>query len=196
VGISDDELFRNANSYRLHQDTLRWTLLAGYAAFLVGIIGFSGRSVLSLGIGLVAIGNCYMFILGVENFFYNLFSEYVKDCESKRDAKENLRTLRQFTKEEARRIGPFHHSFFFAMLIVLAGNTGLTVQLVPDARVRLLLFALNVVSFLVILLGWRVIVFPYIVLPIQRIFDVTLEERNLIWRFFSRRRSDRGDEGK
>ena len=129
VAISDDELFRKGNSYRLHQDTLRWTLLAGYAAFLAAIMRLNGRPDELLGIFIFIIGICYMFTLAVENFFYNLFAEYVKDCESRSDAKQELRTLRSFAKDEAKRIGPFHHSFIFAMLIVLFGNIGLIFQL-------------------------------------------------------------------
>jgi len=117
-----------------------------------------------------------MFVLAVENFFYNLFAEYVKDCEAKRDAKEKLRTLRQFAKDEARRVGPFHHSFFFAMLIVLFGNIGLTGQLVSDERTKLVLYIVSSVLFLLIFFGWRIVVFPYIVLPLQTIFDVTHEQ--------------------
>lgn len=82
MSISDEELFKSANSYRLHQDVLRWTLLAGYAAFLVGILSIEDAKLPSPArTVLVVIGVCYMFILAVENFFYNLFAEYVKDCE-------------------------------------------------------------------------------------------------------------------
>ena len=104
MSISDEELFKSANSYRLHQDVLRWTLLAGYAAFLVGILSIEDAKLLSPArTVLVVIGVCYMFILGVENFFYNLFAEYVKDCEATRDTHEQLRTMREFSRAEARR---------------------------------------------------------------------------------------------
>lgn len=196
MAISDDEQFRNGNSYRLHQDTLRWTLLAGYAAFLVAIIGLTVKPDVWLGISIVAIGICYMFILAVENFFYNLFSEYVKDCEAKRDAKDELRTLRQFAKDEAKRIGPFHHSFFFAMVIVLFGNIGLTVQIVCGVWTKILLYILNGVAFFLIFFLWRILVFPYFVLPLQRIFDVSLEERNFIWKLFNRCCSNKRNKNK
>jgi hypothetical protein len=32
----------NSNTYRLHADNLRWSLLGGYAAFLAAILTFSG----------------------------------------------------------------------------------------------------------------------------------------------------------
>ena len=187
--ISDDELFRNGNSYRLHQDTLRWTLVAGYAAFLVGIMGITGLSKKPhelLGIFIVVIGFCYMFILAVENFFYNLFSEYVKDCESRHDGKEELRTLQQFAQDKAKQIGTFHHSFFFAMLIVLLGNFGLIDQLIEEAQTKFYLNAANLVAFLLIFFFWRILVFPYLVSPLQNVFDVALEERNFVCRLFSR----------
>jgi hypothetical protein len=186
MGISDEELFKSANSYRLHQDVLRWTLLAGYAAFFVGILSIEEAKLVDPArIVLVAIGVCYMFILAVENFFYNLFAEYVKDCEGRQDTGKQLRTMREFSRTEVRRIGPFHHSFFFALLIVGFGNMALA-QPVASCTARTVLYAVNWLSFILILLLWRALVYPFIVLPLQRIFDVSDEQRNWIWRFFGR----------
>jgi hypothetical protein len=35
--------YDSAHTYRLHQDTLRWNLFAGYVALLVGVGGFSEK---------------------------------------------------------------------------------------------------------------------------------------------------------
>jgi hypothetical protein len=117
-----EKLFENGNKYRLHQDLLRWTLLAGYAAFLVGVMSLNRKPNGVAAAALVAIGICYMFILAVENFFYNLYAKYAKDCETMMAGGNVPRTLKEFTAAEHKNIGPFHHSFFFAILIVLLGN--------------------------------------------------------------------------
>ena len=188
--ISDDELYKNANSYRLHQDVLRWSLLAGYAAFLVGIISLNRGFNLLSGIALVAIGYCYMCILAVENFFYNLYAEYVKDCESRAESSSKLRTVREFSSVEAHRISPFHHSFFFAVTIVLFGNF-MVVGFLSSHGVRIAFYVLNIIIFLAIFLAWKTFVFPYIVLPIQRIFDVSAEDKNYLWKLRDRIRRRR-----
>jgi len=189
MAIADKDLFENANKYRLHQDTLRWTLLAGYAAFLVGLLSIEkSRLPDALRIVLVAVGICYMVILAVENFFYNLFAEYVKDCESRRDSEQKLRTLREFSAAEAGRVGPFHLSFVFALMIVLLGNIALTLD-VASCVTRIILFAVSPLFFVLTLLLWRVFVFRYLVLPFQRIFDVSDEQRNVFWRLLRRIRS-------
>jgi hypothetical protein len=172
MAISEDELFRNGNTYRLHQDVLRWPLLGGYIAFFAGIIGLANKPDKWLGIGLAFVGVFYMFILAVENFFYNLFAEYVKDCEVRSDTNEKLRTLQQFSKEKAKQIGPFHHSFFFALLIVLFGNITIIQIYVCDQILAPLLHILNAAIFLLIFWGWRKLVFPYFVSHLQKIFDV------------------------
>lgn len=177
MSISDEELFKNANSYRLHQDVLRWTLLAGYAAFLVGILSIEQSRLTDLSrILLVIIGVCYMFILGVENFFYNLFAEYVKDCEMRIDSGKRLRTMSKFSRAEGKRVGPFHHSFFFALLIAAFGNAAVAQPVLCDTT-RVILHVVNGLSFVMILLFWRVIVWPVIVRPLQRIFDVIDDKR-------------------
>jgi len=194
--ISDEALFRNANSYRLHQDILRWTLLAGYAAFLLGILSIESAKVQELSrIVLVAIGICYMLILTIENFFYNLFAEYVKDCESKSDLNEKLRTLKEFSESEVERIGPFHHSFVFALLIVLFGNVAITAPL-PSVRTRIILYIMNSLMFILILLFWRPIVYPIIVKPIQKIFDISKKQKNIFRKFFFRFRKGKNENSK
>jgi hypothetical protein len=44
---ADRIIYEKSNAYRLHADNLRWTLLAGYAAFFVAVLSnvsnISGR---------------------------------------------------------------------------------------------------------------------------------------------------------
>lgn len=182
MAISDEELFKTATTYRIHQDTLRWTLLAGYAAFLVGILSIDVSKFSNLiKILLVAIGICYMFILAVENFFYNLFSEYVKDCELRLSTKESLRTLKEFSENKANMISPFHHSYFFAMLVVLLGNFTIS-STIGNSKIELIVNGLNTFAFILIFFMWRRFVYPYIVIPIQKIFEVRDEDKNCLWK--------------
>ena len=179
------KLFENGNTYRIHQDTLRWTLLAGYAAFLVGILSLDKKPDGLIAAGLVTIGICYMFILAVENFFYNLFAEYVKDCEKNIAENKTPRTVRDFTDTECKNIGPFHHSFFFALIVVLCGNA-IVASGVCTAVLRWSLYVADALCFLLVFLGWRVFVFPWIVLPLQSIFDVSEPDKNWLWSLLHR----------
>jgi len=120
-----------------------------------------------------------MFVLGVENFFYNLFAEYVKDCESRRDADQRLRSMRAFTQEKAGEIGPSHPSFIFAMIMALVGNLGLTAYLFKGERIwQYVLGALIGLLFIAIMFGWRRVVYPQVVRRLQRIFDASDGERS------------------
>jgi hypothetical protein len=124
------KLYENANKYRLHQDTIRWTLLAGYAAFFAATatllmsepVQACVRWRIALSLVLFAIGAAYLIVLAVENWFYNLFSGYVRDCEENITLKQSLRTMAAYSKDAAPHISPFHPSFYFAELILLAGN--------------------------------------------------------------------------
>ena len=178
---ASDKLFENGNRYRLHQDILRWTLLAGYAAFLVGVLSLDTKPDGFAGAALVGIGLCYMLILAVENFFYNLFAEYVKDCESRIASGNSSRTLKEFSAAESANVGPFHHSFFFALLIVVLGNA-IVASGISKVALRRGLYIADGACFLLILLGWRALVFPWIVLPVQRIFDVSDPDKNWLWK--------------
>lgn len=185
----------SANSYRLHQDLLRWSLLGGYAAFLVAVLALDTRPDGLVAIGLVAIGVCYMIILGVENFFYNLFAEYVKHCETRIASEQIPQTMKEFTRENAKRVNPYHHSFFFAMFIVFLGNAVIASS-VTSGTMRWNLYAVNCGFFLSVLLGWRLFFYHYVVEPFQRIFDVDDVDKNWLWKLISKRRKTGDGEGK
>ena len=135
---------------------------------------------------LVVIGICYMCILAVENFFYNLFAEYVKDCEARMADGNPARSLREFSAAESKRVGPFHHSFVFALLIVALGNS-LIAGGVGGPRRRLLLLVANWAFFVLIFWLWRPLVFPWLVLPLQRIFDVSDPDKNWLWKLWEKK---------
>jgi hypothetical protein len=131
MALTDKDLLENANKYRLHQDVLRWTLLGGYAVFFTATANilanesFANKHELygPTCITLFIIGNCYMFVLAVENWFYNLFARHVADCEAKIMAGKMPLTVADFARQHAKSINPFHPSFFFALLVTVLGNT-------------------------------------------------------------------------
>ena len=84
--------YQQANTYRLHQDNLRWMLFAGYVTFFSALLGFlslpygnskigdnDGHAILFLVFIIAA--NLFLFKLAVESYYYNLYKKYVDYCE-------------------------------------------------------------------------------------------------------------------
>jgi hypothetical protein len=122
---ADKLIYQNSNTYRLHADNLRWTLLGGYAAFLTAIIGLSQSSGTSINISdpiisflAFLVSFTYLWILAVQNWFYNLFARWVDDCEYHLVDGTPLQTLQVFAKVMGPSISPFHPAFFMAELLV------------------------------------------------------------------------------
>ena len=122
----DIAIYQNSNTYRLHADNLRWTLLAGYVTFRIATLAFDEKGNLA---GLVPtmvitlISLMYMMILAVQNWFYNLFAQYVVDCESKLISGDKLRSMQDFAKDKGKEVTPFHPAFYFALVIIPLGIT-------------------------------------------------------------------------
>jgi hypothetical protein len=116
---ADELIYQNANTYRLHADNLRWTLLGGYAAFVAAVLAATSNNPTSLVFLLLSIcSGAYLLILAVQNWFYNLFARFVDDCEFRLARGIRLRTLKDFTYEASRTVNPFHPAFLFALAIV------------------------------------------------------------------------------
>lgn len=118
-------IYEKSNVYRLHADNLRWTLLGGYAAFFTAAATLltSGNSqspteFITLNITLFITSNAYLLILAVQNWFYNLFAKFVKECEERLSKGVDLRPLEDFAVEEGAHVTPIHPAFFFAELII------------------------------------------------------------------------------
>ena len=60
----------------------------------------------------------FLWILAVQNWFYNLFANFVDECELRLFSNQKLRPLQSFAREKGPLITPFHPAFFFAELIV------------------------------------------------------------------------------
>jgi len=122
---SDELIYKNSNTYRLHADNLRWTLLGGYAVFLTAIVGFSHPPTNSLSISdpkisflAFILSFSYLWILAIQNWFYNLFARWVQDCESCIIEKRPLRSLKTFADSIGPSVSPYHPSFFLSQLLV------------------------------------------------------------------------------
>ena len=141
---ADKLIYQNANTYRLHADNLRWTLLGGFAVFLAAVLGASfndqtANALLKPSVTLLGfiVSLAYLFILAVQNWFYNLFARWVDDCETRLIKDERLRSLQEFARAMGSKITPFHPAFYFALILV--GTCaylllGRTVQLVVVHR--------------------------------------------------------------
>ena len=118
-------IYQKSNTYRLHADNLRWTLLGGYAAFFAATvtllpgnnnIGSIESVAINILLFIVSIG--YLLVLAVQNWFYNLFALFVKECEQRLCDGKSLRPLEEFAVQQGSHVTPFHPAFFFAELVV------------------------------------------------------------------------------
>ncbi len=122
---ADRLIYEKSNTYRLHADKLKWTLLGGYGAFFAAAASLLSPDISSPGVQDVAV-NLLLFVfsvlfliaLAVQNWFYNLFSKFVKECEGRLVKNERLRSLEDFAVDQGKYVNPFHPSFFFAELVV------------------------------------------------------------------------------
>ena len=127
----DKLLYDKANSYRLHADNLRWTLLGGYGAFFAAVMlqvkDAQVQPTLQtalLFLALFSVSIFYLFILAVQSWYYNLFGAYVENCEEKLLGGQRLESLAAFTKEERETITPIHFAFSFALYMVALTSLG------------------------------------------------------------------------
>ena len=137
----DKLLYKKANTYRLHADNLRWTLLGGYGAFVAALMlqikdvtGNLDFRTVALFFILFCVSILYLFILAVQSWYYNLFSEYVEYCENKIVREERLVSLSDFTELDKENVSekikvknsitPLHPSFSFALYVVALTSMG------------------------------------------------------------------------
>ncbi len=125
IDKADELIYQNINTYRLHADNLRWTLLGGYAAFLAATLSLLGGGTATinsvnplLALLLTGVSFAYLWILAVQNWFYNLFARFVDDCEYRLVSGVKLRTLQDFAGAQGHTVSPFHPAFYLAELIV------------------------------------------------------------------------------
>jgi len=121
----DRLLYEKSNTYRLHADNLRWTLLGGYAAFFAAATTLLSPQntanhfeTVAINILLFIVSYGYLLVLAVQNWFYNLFAKFVKECEQRLCDGKPLRPLEEFAVHQGPYVNPFHPAFFFAELVV------------------------------------------------------------------------------
>lgn len=110
---SNELIYKNSNKYRLHADNLRWSLLGGYIAFAAAVFSFSkNNNTDSVFLTTLAcfVSFAYLWVLAVQNWFYNLFARLVDG--------RTLQSLQSFAQQKGKEISPYHPAFFFAELIV------------------------------------------------------------------------------
>lgn len=122
---SNQLIYQNSNIYRIHSDNLRWTLLGSFVAILAATYTISKSEISdiisinpSVSFILFVVSFCYLWILAIQNWFYNLFAKFVDECEYRLWIGSRLRPLQEFANEMGNTISPFHPAFFFAELIV------------------------------------------------------------------------------
>lgn len=136
---------------------------------------------------LLLIGLCYMLVLAVENWFYNLFAKHVQSIETAIRAGIQPLTSNEFAKQFGASISPFHPSFFFALVIVLAGNTALAYfafspltdwmqsYYLSPLRATLLSFVGMAILFFSLFRKWNKTMYPLVIVPLQNLFTAPAE---------------------
>jgi hypothetical protein len=144
----DKLLYEKANTYRLHADNLRWTLLGGYGAFYAAVmLQLRDNNSIEpnlqtavLFLALFGVSVLYLFILAIQSWYYNLFSAYVEDCERKMVKRQRLVSLAQFTETAKEHITPLHPAFSFAIYVIALTSLGF---LIPFAQYLLSYFKID-----------------------------------------------------
>jgi hypothetical protein len=191
-------IYQNSNIYRIHADNLRWTLLGSYAAILAATFSLS-KSDLSdinsinptISFILFFVSFAYLWVLAVQNWFYNLFARFVDECEYRLWKRRNLRPLQEFAKEMGASISPFHPAFFFAELIVgvvayyflflsIKNSYIPTVSEflngLPSSTLAMLVILLFLIYFgalNLIFVNWNRIVYRKIIVPLSNLYKPT-----------------------
>ena len=154
-------LFDNAQRYRLHQDHLRWSLSGGYAAFFFGsILLLANPNVRSdtflvshIELWLLIAGTIYFIALGVENWWYNVFTYYARACDEKLSQGQDLPSIGQFDWSGARLR---FQSFLLILFLITCGNAFYLFRFVTpayiDGRMGMLLVVGYVVAVWLVLL--------------------------------------------
>jgi len=175
---SDKLIYEKSNAYRLHTDKLRWTLLAGYAAFFAVVTRiFSENGDCDSDIKLYylvsfAISTLYFLVLAVQNWFYNLFAQFVTECEFRIVNEKNLRSLEEFAKERGEVITPFHSSFFFSLLIVaLLSSWFLSEFINAGTLTTLVIFVVYFSGFYFAFKKWNSVVYRNLIEPFSNLFN-------------------------
>lgn len=114
-------IYEKSNRYRLHADVVRWALLGGYAAAFAAMLQVQSNT--NINYLFFAISVVFVFVLAVQNWFYNLFAGFVRECECRLVEGTNLRPLEAFAKSEGENNTPYHPSFIFALVTVLLTST-------------------------------------------------------------------------
>jgi hypothetical protein len=158
----DKLLYEKANTYRLHADNLRWTLLGGYGAFFAAIM-FQLKDdgsvepniqIVVLFLALFGVSIFYLFMLAVQSWYYNLFSAYVEDCEKKMINGQRLISLSEFTGTTKKYITPLHPAFSFAIYVIALTSLGF---LLPLVRYLLFYFKIDAQQNIAWLIGLAIL---------------------------------------
>lgn len=165
----DKLLYEKANTYRLHADSLRWTLLGGYGAFSAAaifqlkdnfqvsdLLYMPDISAVTLSFMLFFISILYLFILAVQSWYYNLFSAYVEYCEEKLMSGKRLESLKIFSEMSQKNITPLHPAFTFALYIIALTSMG---YLFPLVRYLIFYFRIDFQQNAIWLVGFAILSF-------------------------------------
>lgn len=164
----DRLIYEKSNKYRLHADVVRWALLGGYAAAFAAMLQVKDPNAINylfFGISIV-----YVFVLAVQNWFYNLFARFVSECERRLIAGENLRTLDAFAVSRGASITPYHPSFIFAMLAVLLAAIVFWFRATESLACSIILGLLLLTAFFVLFYYWDVCVYKPFLKRLSNLF--------------------------
>jgi ABC-type multidrug transport system fused ATPase/permease subunit len=99
--------------------------VGGYAAFLTAIISLFGNNLSpasynywTINLLLLVLSIAYFWILAVQNWFYNLWADYVTECEERIVKRISLRPLDIFADKMGSKVNIFHPAFYWVELVI------------------------------------------------------------------------------
>lgn len=175
----DSLLFENANKLRLHQDNLRWAIVAGFTTLVGAGAALSENLPQTVEWWLpwffLIVSSFTLIILAIENWYYNAFESYVSDCEERITRNKRLRSTDIFIRKIAQQTTPYHPSFFFVLVYVaLIGAACLFVGLrnigsVHDA-ISLIAALLYMVIAGLLCRFWQRVTYPVLLRKLDQMF--------------------------
>ena len=173
-------LYQNANIYRLHADNLRWSLFIGYIA----VLGFVYEKTIDY-LLIWIFSAFFLFILAVQQWFYNLFAQYAKFCDENICKNEELVSLEEFAKLNGKNIKLDHPAYTFALLTVSictaifaskALNSLLPIQEIPIWIIYLVLIIMHILFVILLSIFWDKMVYKGIIKTWSNIWKGTFKK--------------------
>lgn len=158
-------LFENANAHRVHADMIRWMLMAAFFTLFEVVKSLKTENLLIYWL----ISLLFLCAIMVQQWYYNVYALYVKNCEDHIIKKIDLLTLHQF-EERFGWIVKLTHSSFLIMLIIAALCCSELLSIYLGYR-NPIIYILHISLVLSASYWWNTIVYKQVILRLSNLCD-------------------------